>query len=924
VYHRAGPVQTVGDSTLGAGGTDRDDTLDQGPPQLADVRAMLRAADGIVAGRYELREVLGAGAMGVVLGARDRLLDRVVALKILRRESTMAEVHERLVREARALAQIAHPNVIGVFDVGRVGARTYVAMELVEGFDLRRWMAQQSDRRARVEAFVQAGLGLAAAHAVGVVHRDFKPENVMIGRDGRVRVADFGLAHSVSRESAPTDEPAPSRFHALVGTPTYMAPEQFLGLPASPQTDQFSFFVALYETLHDRRPFAGNTVYELAAALLQGGPQVPDRSRGLARRLWPILQRGLARDATNRFPDMSAAIGAIEHALRPRRRWRVTAFIGAAIAAATFAAWPSPAPGLCERLQERRREVWNDDVRARLHAGLLGSGVSFAEATSTTTMREIDEWVAAWDREQAFVCEVHEVDTRHDCLGGALAQLAATTHALGDASVADMRRAVAAIGALPRPDRCRAAPVAIADADLRERFAAFEAAFELGHNGEAARLARELVEIADERGDAVGSARARLGLGRVLEDLQDADSAHDELGAAFFAALGVGDEVTAVQAATALAHLETFGRAGYDDAESWIRHARAHLREDDVDGSFDTELAAAHLDHARGRYDEACAAFERTLAATDLSPSRRASLHYDLGFTRHLQGREPEAAAHLEQSHTLFEQELGATHPEVGDVLLVQSEIATSTGDLERARTLAEQGLAIVEDAHGPDHTDVARALAVLADTMPESTDDARAIALLERAVAIVERTRGPDHPATAAMLTDLGNRQGAAGRHAQALAILQRTIRVAEDALGDHPYTAAALHNTARELHALGRHDEARSAWTRSIAMRQRWLGEEDPGLLPALHGLGTLELAAGRRAGARAAFEHGWRIVRAHELRTPVAGMIAWGLARSIDIDDPDRALALASDALVRLRDDGKPELVAEIHAWVRARST
>jgi tetratricopeptide (TPR) repeat protein len=493
---------------------------------------------------------------------------------------------------------------------------------------------------------------------------------------------------------------------------------------------------------------------------------------------------------------------------------------------------------------------------------------------------------------------------------------------LADASAADVRRSVAAVGDLPRPEHCRSSDIVVADPALRERFAALEAASKLAHNGEAMKLARELVDATSDGSDPVGSVRAQLGLGLVLAEAEENADAEVELSTAFFAAVALGDETSASEAAHELAHLYTFALARYDDAETWIRHAEAHARTDE--DRFTAALAAAHLEYARGGYEDACTAFERALELPGVSATQRAALHYDLGFTRHLQGKSTEAAAQLERAGELFERELGATHPEVGDVLLARSEVAVVRGDLVLARELAERGLAILEDAYGSEHTSVANALTHLADTMPGPEHDQHALALLERALAIVERTRGVDNPATGAVLTDLANRRAAMGDHARALVETERATRMSEAVLGEHPFLAASLHNYARELESVGRRDEAIAAWTRSIAMRERLLGPDDPGLMPPLSGLGRAELAAGRRREAVTALERAWGIAETHRIESHVTGVVAWHLARAIDVDDRERALVLAREALRRVRADPqlRADLPLEIERWIAER--
>jgi serine/threonine protein kinase len=245
-------------------------------------------ARGTAVGRYLVLDPLGAGGMGVVYAAYDPELDRKIAIKLLApsvAHGSSSSEGQRLQREARALARLSHPNVVAVYDVGIASAQVFVAMELVEGQTLGAWLsAEPRTWQQVVRCFVDAGRGLAAAHAVGLVHRDFKPDNVLVGRDGKVRVSDFGLARATqpmpgegpsqqegtaSASSVPGHEGRSgpqdgSLTGARAGTPRYMAPEQWLGAATGPWTDQFSFCVALWEALYGELPFAGTTPDALA------------------------------------------------------------------------------------------------------------------------------------------------------------------------------------------------------------------------------------------------------------------------------------------------------------------------------------------------------------------------------------------------------------------------------------------------------------------------------------------------------------------------------------------------------------------------------------------------------------------------------------------------------------------------------------
>jgi hypothetical protein len=312
-------------------------------------------------GRYQLLEVIGAGGMGVVYTAHDPQLNRKVALKLVRASSAKAEIaaksRARLLREAQAMAQLAHPNVVAVYDAGTHEGQVFVAMELVEGDNLKLYLKQhRPDWRGAVELFVAAGDGLAAAHARGLVHRDFKPDNVLVGSDGRVRVTDFGLARL---ELEPEDTPSAEERRAarplsmtetgmLLGTPAYMAPEQLKGLSVDGRSDQFSFCVALFEALCGRRP------YQLTS--VDSSPTAFPKDVRVPAAIVALLDRGLNTAPEQRFGSMAELLAGLKAALHEPKKSRapwaavIAATVaaiaagGAALAFATRAPASAPAP----------------------------------------------------------------------------------------------------------------------------------------------------------------------------------------------------------------------------------------------------------------------------------------------------------------------------------------------------------------------------------------------------------------------------------------------------------------------------------------------------------------------------------------------------------------------------------------------------
>jgi len=304
---------------------------------------------GTKVGRFVVTGELGKGGMGVVYAAHDRELDRQVALKVMRSAAATQEERMRMLREGQAMARITHPNVITVYEVGVEGGLVFLAQELLDAGTLGDWLEEEPRSHAEIlDKFIAAGHGLAAAHAAGLVHRDFKPHNVLLGNDGRVRVADFGLARALGPEG--DDMPAATRANmaraqleeavspmspltrtgAVMGTPMFMAPEQHEGQPADARSDQFAFSVALYHALHGDYPFPGKTAVALADAVIAGRIQKPPRGHGVPERLRKILMRGLSPQRERRYPSMNAMLA--ELARPPGKPFRkVAVAIGAGI-----------------------------------------------------------------------------------------------------------------------------------------------------------------------------------------------------------------------------------------------------------------------------------------------------------------------------------------------------------------------------------------------------------------------------------------------------------------------------------------------------------------------------------------------------------------------------------------------------------------
>jgi len=353
---------------------DRDTVASQPFPSIPGVPKPLAidltppSLPGAFAGRYQIKRMIGRGAMGQVFEALDLNLHRLIALKVLRlapdkSPAERAEAANRLVREARAMAVLSHRNVVAVYDVGQHADQVFVAMQLVDGATLRKWLAaQKRTPRQIIKVMCEAGIGLAAAHQARLIHRDFKPDNILISRRGTARVTDFGLARraefgpdplgrssdvgaEADRGSRPViveidtaDSHDVTRTGAVVGTPAYMAPEQARGQDIDARADQFSFCVATWEALYGDRPFAGTTWSEIYGNVVTGRMTEPDSDEYVPRQIQRALRRGLAADPAARWPSMRELLAEFDQVLkRPGRVKRVAMIAGIAAAAAAIA-----------------------------------------------------------------------------------------------------------------------------------------------------------------------------------------------------------------------------------------------------------------------------------------------------------------------------------------------------------------------------------------------------------------------------------------------------------------------------------------------------------------------------------------------------------------------------------------------------------
>jgi eukaryotic-like serine/threonine-protein kinase len=870
----AGETPTLPPETMGGASLDAGDSMDSwlaavaaAPPVRLGHRPSVAIEPGtLVDGTYRVLRRLGGGGMGVVYLAEHVELQREVALKLHLGELDDQELL-RLRREARVMARLSHPNVLAVHGVGKHDGRMFIAMEYAEGGTLKTWLeAGQHAWRDVVTVLAQAGRGLAAAHRVGVVHRDFKPDNVLIGADGRPRVADFGLARrwddglELATDASAGGRPAGlddvHRFTvtgAVVGTPAYMSPEQFDGIEVGPASDQFSFCVVLYEALLGRRPFSGRTTMELAAAVHMGELRpVPPGTR-VPGGVLAIVTRGLRPVPGDRHSSMEVLVDALERVLgaRARRaRWAVGgATLGAALLVGNQVAVMS-APVPCEGAEQGLESVWNDARRQSVTAAWPAS----LAAEQEPALAAIDEWAAQWGGKRREVCEAtrvreeqsdHAFALRMACLDRMAARLEVLTGELAEGSMGDPSAAFvrASLPVLAECDDVEALDRLVnrfssstlrAHADQDRAWTEAEALItratmrqRLGRPGWV-ELAEQALALAERHQLPVVESAALTVLAdeRLLRG--DTKGAAELTHRALGLAIAVGFDDLAVDLA-----LE---RAEAAVEEGRLDEALVHLSYGDALAarrrrSQAAEVAARRATIVRGRVSLARGEFEavrRELAPLADDPAlpleHRLTVLNAVGVAEQQLGHGVEAVATWERLLTLVEAERGADSPDLVPPLNNMATLRIKLGRFEAALDDLARAEVMVRRAWGAEHPSLASILGNRGKAERRRGRLAEALALQTQSLALRTRLYGDAHPSLAFPLDELGALARLRGDHAAALEHLDRARHLREQSLGeDHPLVADTLALEA-QVH-LDRNDavRARAVLERAFAIVSR-----------------------------------------------------------------------------------------------------
>lgn len=732
-------------------------------------------------GRYTVLRRLGQGAMGTVYLARDPDLDREVAIKVLRAELPQRE-RTTLVVEAKAMARLNHPNVVAVYDVGDDDGCIYVAMERVDGVTLRQWTQQQSRTWVEIATVYQrAADGLAAAHAADVVHRDFKPDNVLIDDVGRVCVADFGLAHfNEPLEQRRTASIGGSAAAASAGTPAYVAPEVLQGKACDATSDQFSFGVALYEALCGERPHAANSAIALRLKI-EDNDRAP-RPKGVpgSALLWRVVERCLAPVPGQRFGSMAEVATQLHRSTTPAYRRALVPAVAATLALSAVGGaygYAQLQRSACTDKGAQVDTIYNADVADNLRRAMLATEQPFAADAYARVDAHLQAWTQTWHQGRQQACSEQSEDSwalrRAQCYAGQLVRLDGLVRTLETMDAEAVVRARDAAQALPDPAQCRDETwlatavlpppddaVAQRVRDSRTQLAIARSLRDTGQFEAGTELAASILDGARTLGYRPLLAEASLVAGRIDDGAGRFDAARLHYQEAFTIATEIDAPLIASRAAIGLAEIIGFRNQKPHEGVIWAWLPAGYLQRLGDGGRLvqvQRGKILARLNSDLGKFEQALREIQavRADAETFLEP--------DSAILTSLMGEEGRIQANLgnldvavQLGHTTVrrsEAHLGPAHPSL-EPLLTNLMIALAQSErFDEARPIAERIVALNVTLNGQDHINTAAATLSLCNVLAATGEVDKAIALAEQAYVIQAKAQGPDHHATRRVL---------------------------------------------------------------------------------------------------------------------------------------------------------------------------
>lgn len=833
-----------------------DQTLPTAPVGTGPEGSVPQAPGGTL-GRFVLLGSLGVGGMGVVLKAFDPHLDRAVAIKILRPDTAPGagrEARDRLRREAQSMAKITHPNVVSVFEVGEVNDQIFVVMECVEGQTLKRWLAAEPRTvKAILDMAIGAGRGLEAAHAAGLVHRDVKPSNVLVGKDDRPRVGDFGIAQarSVTDEGHAGGAPVSGRGGAdsRAGTVGYMAPEHLAGEALDARADQFSFCAMVFEALHGELPFSGDSFADYRAAVLGGQPRKPKR-RDVPTRIDDILLRGIDRDPDARWPSMTALLAALGRDPKAARRRLTTAGIVLAAAAVTvgslYRARAHEAPE-CASGESLFTSVWDGPRKQAIEKAFADTKVPYATETFGLVRGQIDSYTSAWSAMHDEACRATRVEGRQ-------------SDSLLDLRMACLERGRKKLGFITA-EWAAASPKTVAQAsDMAHSLPAIAGCADVTELTLAAPIPQDPAAKAK-----ILDLRTRLDAASVKLEADPTSGIEAEA--------ALLSEANATGYAPLMAEVQyeygtTLRRRSLPDAVEMLKSAAksAALAHDDALAARAFASLGRALAGEEGQLQQALPmvlAAEAFVARAGSAPSLRVEVLGARGRVLQQLGQHDLArAAHEEAYRVLKENKLEGG----ADILNNLAIVASLQGRAEAAQSYSESAVRGVEALYGANHPALAQAVNTLGYVFASMGDYGSAEPLFLRSLAIAEKSLPLDAPDALIMRTNVACIRLGRGHFEEAAALFDQTLRLCDGAgRGDGLEASEALANFAELRRALGRLAEAELLVARSLAIREKRLPPGHPDFVLPLHVLAHIRMDQGKLPQAEAILRRALAVAKA-----------------------------------------------------------
>lgn len=918
---------------------------------------MFGAEETVRLGRFELGPRRGAGAMGVVYEARDPELDRKVALKVLRSTGLDPSRVERLALEARSLAKLRHPNVVTVYEVGTDGDDRFIVMDLLQGETLRVWLKTPRRWQDIVRMFIGAGEGLRAAHEAGLVHRDFKPDNVLV-EDGQPKVVDFGLVAAVddpvqtkSMESSMSD--AVDRFtqtEAFVGTPVYMAPEQFDGR-VSPASDQYAFCVALFEALAGHRPHAEREKGGIEA-LITARERAPAMHEPECAPRWlrGVLARGLDARPEQRWPTMASLLTALRRVDRSNR--------GRLVAGGSAVGLVALVVGVGQRRNDEGSDpcaavgapidaAWSDARRTEIGRAFSRTKLAYADDTWRRVVPELDAYAEAWSgaRRRACAADLAAPDpdvplnvARLRCLERRLADFESLLDAFDSAGTAIVDRALDATATIPSLEQCGEAALlreqmerrrghGHASPELYADLSSADAAFRTGDDDAAIRRAEAIRRAAEEVGDHELVALASLVLAKANQRSGKLPEALEFAAGAVEASERLGDTRVRVRAQLRLL-LILIELREFEPASRLSRFAGAAMGrlEDSVALEANLGELEAKLLLTSGKPNDALAHLDRLEPSLERFPLLRGRILDQRADTLEALGRHAEAIEAQREALELLEERLGSG---TSRTIRARQGLATSLANAGRAEegfSEATQALREAEESLGTDSLIAARGRVVLAMSLAVGAQPLASEPLFREAAEAIEARLGSEHPDAASAWINLAHVLPTNGKSAEAVEVLEHAATILRHTLpADHP-DFLFIHSNLAEAHIeLKRWTEALSAARAAERIVAKHLSEDSARMGPIRIYVGTAQRGLGELEASRATLE---AVVAALETSGGRPGNVAiaryeLALTRSA-LGDIGAAKSLMHAARRAYEKDGEhSNRVAKIDTWLREHS-